>query len=561
MCGVVAVVGPGAHAVDLGPAVARLHHRGPNGAGALALRLPWTDVQLGATRLSIVDLRPLPVPSVFARAGVALAYNGECYNWRALRAELRDVAWETQCDTEVIAHAWRRWGPDALDRVNGMFALVLVDLFDGRILMARDRAGEKPLFLARDDVGRLCAASEVKALPVTLVEDTDCAELDLFEYDCLERTPWRGVWRLGPGQRVVLAAPDDVRAPRVETWWRLPTAPPQLSDPDEARERLTQTLTDAIRVRLAPDAASAVLVSGGLDSAIIQAVARMPRVYCCTFPADGIDCMPAAQRAAAGAEVVPVTFGLEAAQRALSHVAYHLDTPGTWSALGHWFLAHAMAEDGMRVVLSGEGADELFAGYSRYRVVWWLAQARRDPHLRDYQAVVDLMVGGDDPDFLARLMDRSPAGRRRRHALELVERFAGDGDDLVTILARIEWHTSMQVLLRMADRMYAAVGIENRAPFLDVRVIELAAQIPTDMKVTLTASKAILRDVAAQLGVDRQIVDDTDKRGLVVPWNRWRQVQGARGAWDRCDFAAAMRAAWRDGFAAAFAPQALEEAS
>ena len=158
---------------------------------------------------------------------------------------------------------------------------------------------------------------------------------------------------------------------RPSGWWTPPACDEGAVAPDAA-EWLTETLRDAVRIRAATEVPSTALVSGGLDSAIVQAIARYPRVYCATFPADGIDCMPLARLAAQGAQVVPVTFDLDEARGALPHIAYHLDTPATWSALALWFLARQMHRDGVRVVLSGEGADEVFGGYSRYRMAWWV---------------------------------------------------------------------------------------------------------------------------------------------------------------------------------------------
>ena len=548
MCGIYGAVGwhPSVPRISRPFDQAALRHRGPDSSGFAAYSMGSLAAVLGVNRLAIVG-GDVPAPLRLERYGVTVAFNGEIYNWRALRLELSDGhPWETECDTEVVGRAWRRWGPGMLDRFNGMFAIALVDWRLSEVFLARDRAGEKPLFYAVDD-GGLYFASEIKALPIPKVE-VECPEVDVFEFDCLHSTPFKGVRRLGPGEYIHVQKPAPF--PGCSQWWSLPDAIDESMTWAQAVDQTEAFLVDAIRLRAKADVPTTVLVSGGLDSAIIQAVVKAPRVYCATFPADWMDWMPQARLAAPGAEVVPVTFGLEDALSALPAVAYHLDTPATWTALSQWFLAKRMAADGIRVVLTGDGADELFAGYSRYRAVWWADQARRDPRLIGYEGIVELLTPGDDADLLARLIDRSPGGHARGHAEYLVRRFmeARMEGDLVADLCAIEWQTTMQCLLRMADRMTAAHSLENRSPFFDHRLIELAARMPTCHKITKGESKAVLRAVARRLGVHADIIDEGQKVGFVVPWNRWRKAQGERGAWDRADFAKAMTAAWRQAF-------------
>lgn len=547
MCGVFGALGADVDG-DLDTAIKRQWHRGPDARGSALIDIGWTKVALGGTRLSIVDLSDLPVPARFDYLGVSLSYNGEVYNWRELRTALSDGRpWMTDCDSEVIARAWRRWGPDMLHRFNGMFAFALVDERKKVVMLARDRAGEKPMFVRRHH-GVFDFASEVKAFSGSL-EEQQTPEQDVLEFDCLSTTPFKGIWRLGPGERLIFRRPRDLTSARPETWWSFPTEIDEGMSWDTAVDEAEAILVDAIRIRADTEVPTTALVSGGLDSAIVQAVARVPRVYCCTFPHDDMNWMDAAIQAAKGAEVVPITFGLGGAQAVMQYVAYHLDTPATWSALAHWFLAKVMAEDDIKVVLTGEGADELYAGYSRYRALYWVQQARTDPQLSGYQRIVDIVTSPSNDRTLARMLDRSPDGKSLDHALELVRRFSTTGD-LVADMGRVEWHTTMQCLLRMADRMCSAFSIENRSPFFDYRLIELAARTPTRHKITPQWSKAVLREVARRVGVHDDIVNDQHKRGLVVPWNKWRNlsVDNPRGAWDRSDFAAAMKTAWRQAF-------------
>jgi asparagine synthase (glutamine-hydrolysing) len=242
-----------------------------------------------------------------------------------------------------------------------------------------------------------------------------------------------------------------------------------------------------------------------------------------------------------------VTFGLADLEKMLPTIAYHLDTPATWTAVCQWFMDKQIAEDGAVVVFSGEGADELFGGYTRYRFLWWLQQITRDPNLSAY-GPMQLALFGDRDEAMARMLNRG--GRAtEQNARAIVERFdVSNSDDLCAAMARVDFYTTMQCLLRMADRMAAAHSLENRSPFLDYRVMELAARMPTWCKINEDESKAVLRNVARRLGVPSEIIDEKTKRGLFLPWAQWKGAGGVRGVWDRGSFAAEMHAAWRRAF-------------
>jgi len=534
----------------------RMHHRGPDNNGVVERDLGWTRVAVGMARLAIVDTRYVSVPFVYPHLGIVLGFNGEVYNHRDLRAELSDgTPWETDCDAEVVARAWRRWGPAMLHRLNGMFALAIVDEQSKEAFIARDRAGEKPLYYTgEDDIkGPRHYASEIKGLPGPLVERAKWPpEALALEFDCLEDTLFEGVRSMPPGSFEHHTAFGVASG----QWWSLPLPdePPRgpfaqkiLADRYETDlAELTALVTDAIRIRVAAEVPVALLISGGLDSAIIQAVAKVDRLYTATFPADGYDFVREAERGAQGCPVCPVTFHLGDLKDALRQIAYHLDTPATWTSVAQWFLMRAVSQNGARVVMSGEGADELFFGYSRYRTLWHLDRLRADPLLTAYGPTVDRLVGGRD-DTLARLLNRG-GDATLSVARGLVRRF-GAGRSMAEDCARVEWHTTMQCLLRMADRMSAAWSLENRSPFLDYRIAEFAARLPLEFKINERYNKRILRDVARRLGVADSIIEETTKVGFLIPWPQWTQAPPGSWLWDRTGFAAMMVAAWREAYA------------
>lgn len=541
MCGIFAAIAPkGAPPCWFGPhATKLLEHRGPDASGVVQFDLAWASVTLGMTRLKVVDQTDLVVPFDFrARLGVVLAFNGEVYNWRELRAELRGP-WETQCDAEVVAALWREHGPACLDRMNGMWGLVLVDTWTDTVFAARDRAGEKPLYWAQPQAAEVVyIASEPKAFPIDL-NACHCVDMDVLEFDCGKYTPICGVHAMPPGSLAVVGNPGPLEGDfglEVGTWWRLPHEDENFRWTYERAEAL---VIDAIRIRHVSERPVAVQLSGGLDSAIIQAVVDSDRLYCVTFP--DLDNMAAARLAAGEHDVVPVTFTLDDLLAVLPQVAYHLDTPGTWSAVCQWFMNRKIAEDGGVVVMSGEGADELWGGYARYRILHYLDHMLEDEHLADYRPLMARTLGERvDHLTIARMLNRGGPDMLQR-AQQLVTAYGGSGS-LVSRMARTDFYTTMQVLLRMADRMTAAFGLEGRAPFLDYRLMELAARMPARQKVAMQ-SKLTLRTIAERLGVPEEILNEKTKRGLAVPAS-WGQQLDNGAQWDRRWFSQRMRRAW-----------------
>jgi len=498
-------------------------------------------------RLKITDRKNhVPVPAVWD--GIYLAYNGEIYNHGKVAWDL-DLSLDTHNDMEVICRGWAKEGPKLLDRLNGMFAFVLVDTRDDTIWLVRDRAGEKPLFYAPLD-HRLYVTSEIQALPVPLREKV-LEDLDVFEYDCMEETPFEGVYRLKPAHFSRLERFQDLMHVPLRRWWQLPTGRAQGNGTmKEAAEELEPLLRDAIQIRWPDEVSAAVQLSGGLDSAIIQAVLGAEELYTVSFPRDGVDNLALAKLAQGKGPKTPqeVSFGAKEAKGALPTVAWHLGSPATWTAVAQWFLMEAIAQGGNRVCLSGEGADELFLGYSRYRILWHLWLTQVDPKLSDYSPTYRYLIGSDT-DVLSKLLDRGVTLDSEARSRLIVERFKPKNRALPRQMGHIEFHTTMQVLLRMADRMAAAWSIENRSPFLDFRVMNFAARLPVEHCIGVRGNKNILREVATRLGVDAAIVHEKTKRGLFIPWPKWFPVEGEgegeRGIWDRSTFRDAMLEAWR----------------
>jgi len=526
-----------ANGQELTPILGWLEHRGPDAKGWEFADIEWAFVELAMTRLKIVDQSNLTVPYHFERLGVTLAFNGEIYNWRELRAELSGP-WETECDAEVVASAWRKWGVGCLEHFNGMWGLVLVDTRSDVIFIARDRAGEKPLYYANRN-GVVHVSSEIKAFPFEL-EPEPCADADTLEFDFGASTPFKGIKSLEPGTYIELTKPDDVTSCGVQTWWALPH-PPSTHDLRRTiasyTDELEALIVDAVRLRRVSQRPIALQLSGGLDSAIIQTIAGCEALYCVTFP--DIDSLSMARLAAPNDSVKPIEFTRKEMIDALPEIAYYLDTPATWTACCQWFMNKQAADDGNVVILSGEGADELFGGYSRYRVLFWLGEMMHDAQLTNYGPLMTRSLGGALNKVAIRMLDRSH-GQQAGHAARLMRRYSCENWSLIDQMCHVDFYTTMQVLLRMADRMAMAFSIENRSPFFDYRVMEFASALPVHLKVDRYGSKLLLRRVAERLGVNSLIINESSKKGLAIP-----QSWGPDESRDRKWFVKLMDDAWQ----------------
>lgn len=365
MCGVAAAYGP----VDLALAVAALQHRGPDASGCLR----HGQVTLGHTRLAILDLDPRS-NQPFTYGQVRLSYNGELWNYRQLRSSLqeRGCRFATTGDTEVVAAALDRWGPEALPRLEGMFAIAWTNQAGERLWLARDRFGETPLHYARHPTGGWAAASELKALHVLGI-------------------PASAATDVGPGGLVALDAGREV------TRWYLPPTTPARTTRADAAPRLRRLLDQGVAARAISDVPVCTLLSGGIDSAAVAAglvdhlgsVTAYTAVHdpkardlrCAREVADhlGISLVEVKVEAPTVADLARVVRVIELDSKAQVEIG--------WPCLQ---LADAMAADGFKVTFSGEGSDELWASYGfayhalqttdwhRYRRDLFLTQARRN---------------------------------------------------------------------------------------------------------------------------------------------------------------------------------------
>ena len=503
-------------------------HRGPDAAGS------FSDgrISLGHRRLSIIDLSDAgrqPMPN--EDGSLRIVFNGEIYNYVELADELRGLGhtFRTRTDTEVILHAYEEWGEKCLDRFNGMFAFALYDAPRRRLFLARDRFGIKPLHYWQSGE-RLLFASEIKAIlehPDVPRRPDDLAVYDYLAFNCYnhtDRTFFEGIRSLLPGQCATLDLATGQLAER--QWYEIPVGREQpVADEKDAVEKFRALFFDAIRLRLTrADVEVGSCLSGGLDSSSIvcsmrhmgEARARDHQTFSIVFPGTDIDESPYVSEVVglAGLRSHVTTSSSERLLEDLDRLVYHQDEPfGGPSIFAQWEVMRLAHREGIKVLLDGQGADELLAGYlffQGYRMLELLLHARPIEAAAEAAGFMRLHGRRTDP-FLAALLFASPKAlknamaRRYLHVPlvpEFSKRLAPASDVPARMYSRVGLNQalayrvkfSLPQLLREEDRNSMAFSIESRLPFLDYRLVEYLFSLGPQYKVRRGMTKYVLRE-------------------------------------------------------------------
>lgn len=532
MCGIAGIVDISGRPVDplrLQAMVDRLRHRGPDFASTFS----EGSIGLGHSRLSIIDVsdrsnQPMQTPD----GRHVITYNGELYNFRELRAELEAAGrpFQTSSDTEVILQAYLHWGRGCLARMNGMFAFVIVDRRERRVFGARDRFGIKPFHYALTG-GQFVFASEVKAVLAGSgepfpVDGRRLVELLVYR-ELLRDTLQKNVSTLAPGHLVELG-PEATARPVVEQWFHVAELPDagataRLAGLSAAArvDELDRTLNAAVDRHLISDVPVGTLCSGGLDSSLLTAMICRTRSNTAVYHVDvkGVSERPWAEKVARhlGIELNCVLLERENFLADYIDTIYHNDFPLTHpNSVPIYHVSDLARRNGCKVLLTGEGADELFGGYHwRYRLRYnYLRYARAMTPVQKVLAKLQflatgLWAGRFDPAFSFRSRATIPdvvhllADHNFRRNLEAD---CGRAYGFIGDPCRREVHAAMLAdlwdylagILHRQDRASMQASIESRVPFLDVEVARFAANLPLADKFTQRESKVVLKKLATR---------------------------------------------------------------
>lgn len=532
--------------------VATLRHRGPDGEGSYFA----PGIAFGHTRLAIIDLTAASdQPIVDEQAGLAMVFNGEIYNYLELRSELKGLgfAFRSNGDGEVLLRAYEAWGIDCLGRLNGMFAFAIWDNRKRQLLLARDRFGEKPLYVARSRRG-VAFASEMKAILAIRPELRTPNRKAVYRYlsrgdlDLDHEGFFEGIESVPAAHYLLLDA--EGRGEPKRYWEAACSAIP--SSRGEQVERFRELLFDAVRLRLRSDVPVGSSLSGGLDSssivATIDAQKSSQAVHQKTFSArfrsrqhdEGhfINLMTGQTEA----EAHDVWVEPECFLQEFERLQWHQEEPiASTSPFAQWLVMRLAQKNGTTVLLDGQGADELLAGYDQAQgMLWahWLRRGRMDKVGREVFAFARRYHSLRDPALFSAYY--SLPGRLRD---QLVERYYRSSNVVSPELHRdfapshvdspepfpdrlrnelVRWQTVTQLpeFLRYADRNSMAFGREVRLPFLDHRLAEYCFSLPPDLLLSKAVTKVVLREAMRGIVPD-EVLDRKDKLAYAPPQKQW----------------------------------------
>ena len=564
MCGICGVVSFQPEVPFDRPVLQRMNdsirHRGPDDQGY------YQDAQasLAMRRLSIIDLHTGQQPISNETGDVWVVYNGEIYNFKEVRSSLeqRGHVFKTQTDTEIIVHAYEEYGDDCVQHFNGMFAIALWDARKRRLFLARDRLGIKPLYYWADHT-RLVFASELKALILhpDVPRQTNFAALDLFltvEYVPAPHTIYEGIYKLLPGH-ILTVEQGEIK---ISQYWDVPYHPVGQNDA-ECTEALSSLIDESVRIRLISDVPLGAFLSGGIDSSTIvgyvsQHVSEPVQTFSIGFEDDTYDEVPYAN-------AVAKHFGTNHRVEVLNpdiatlveKLVPHLDEPFADTSIFPTYLVSQIASRSVKVVLSGDGGDELFAGYDTYmaeklnRYYGRLPGALRQrvfPKFADWlppqpakkgliNKIKRMVEGGAlDPSLQHTrwMIFLDSAGKNSLYRADLratlkdhlTVRYFGSYFEKANQFGSLAQQQYVDIktylpddILTKVDRMSMAVSLEARVPLLDHRIVEFAMNLPPHMKLNGSRTKSILRNAVRHLIPD--LVLEKPKQGFSIPMKHW----------------------------------------
>ncbi len=534
-------------------ALEALVHRGPDHQGSFCSE----QISMGATRLRILDLEGGDQPLFSPDRDVVIVFNGEIFNYHELRVQLEaeGLSFETRCDTEVVLNAFLRWGSSCFSRLRGMFAIAIWVQSESRLILARDRMGIKPLYYCLRD-GEICFGSELKCIFLHPAVRRNICLSGLNCFLSLNYVPGpltlvEGITKLMPGHllewrsgrcrvRPYVPAPAAAKAPR---------------SINAACDELDRLLTQSLKEQLVSDVPVGIWLSGGLDSSAILHYAtnvnqRQLQTYSITFRGRSFDESRYIKEVSSQFGTQHSEFDLSASADlvdAIERIAYYSDEPGADAgALPLWFLAQMTSRD-VTVVLTGEGADELFGGYLTYKADRYCAMARKIPAQLRKTALafaMHLPVSDEKISFeykVKRFLQGSLLSPELAHVfwngtfseaekqrlflfadsgpLAAVLAGMGNGCGLQRYLEFDQRYYLPDDILYKVDRISMAHSLEVRPPFLDPRIVDFAASLPEHFKLRGSSSKHVLR----RLMKDKlpRAVLRRSKIGFDVPIHEW----------------------------------------
>jgi len=459
-------------------------HRAPDSSGVFNDE----NIAIGMGRLKIIDLKSKNLNPILGNRYV-LAYNGEIYNYKELKSELLSLGkkFSTTSDSEVLLKCWEQWGTNLFSKLNGMYAFCIYDKLKKKIYLARDIPGEKPLYYYFNGKDFLFS-SEAKAISkiVDLKPNKDKDFFNSFQY-CLDKTLWKNLNQLKPAHYLTY----DMNTKKINTYeyWSFKKRKIYKKDIQEELEFL---LKDSLRIRLRSDVKLGIYYSGGVDSSLLNKLHKFDYKFHFNDNKDY----------------------LQDFKKRINKIVYHLDFPvGSLSSYPLYSLA-SRATKKVKVIISGEGADELFGGYVRYLPLSLRHQL--SDKFPSYKLMFNRIQKEDYCKMYTKIiLKNNNFSLGEKLFKPIFEKF----DDPVNAMGYVDFKFIMPSLLQMGDRMASAFGIENRCPYLDKRLIEFAFSLPPEEKIDNFFQKKPLRNLLIKKKLFAPAYKE--KKGLVFNFKKW----------------------------------------
>ena len=505
MCSIAGITGEDTYH-DVDKMIDFMTHRAPDDKGIYRDKF----ISLGIGRLKIIDLYSKNL-CPYENEKIVLSFNGEIYNYKSLRGILskRGYKFYTKSDTEVLANSWIEWGEKIFDKLDGMYAFAIYEKKNKLLYLARDIPGEKPLYYGKFG-NKLYFASEAKALRKILpLKRKNDEFFETFQH-CLSETLWQNVYQIPAANYLRY----DLKNGKIRLFehWKLKKRKINIKTCEEELEDL---LKNSIKLRTQSDVPYGLYYSKGIDSSLISTFHNFKNKFYFDDQKNW----------------------KKDFTRNILKITEHLDFPvGSLSSYPLWKLAQITNKKKIKVILSGEGADEIFGGYVRYMPMYtkWELYKR----FGSYKFLFDKFYPEYAKGFSALTVRNKNVQLVNRLMLPFFEEF----EDPINAMGYFDFKVIMPSLLQMGDRMSAAFGIENRCPFLDKKIIEFGFNLPPKLKINSFYQKILLRSLLKKRGLSQPL--SLEKKGLTILFNKWFK----KNDWDRSYYFALLKKNWINAY-------------
>lgn len=483
---------------------------------------------------------------------MAALFRGDVLNVPEVRSLAPDFPFRLHSPAESVMAAFAAHGIQSMHSHNGPCSLIFHNERQGESHIIRDRYGELTLHYTVGP-GYLAFASEIKALLelVTPRFNKEALSYKAYEFCVGKETLFRDIWSLEPGDALLVH--DDGRY-SVHSWWRIWEHPQDVPDsPEKATELVVDLLEDALRLRRR-DGACACMLSGGIDSSLVACMTVPDILYHAHYNFADFDELEYARCVAAHLSrelhiITPQKEDFVAQSEAILHT---LDTPCTWTSFTLWMMLMRAHADGVDLLLTGDGADELFGGYHRYHLLYHDEQLRQMDAMKQYTYLIDKYYGSRVERY-AKLVNRyenAYDAQVNGYLSQTLSHYENVSEgDVVNFMTLADFYTTSQVLFHMSDRIFSHFNVRSRSPFMDYRMVQMAFSMGTRFKIHEGVTKWILRK-AAQRYLPPQVLARKDKRGFSAPVNRWFQWD-TPGRYSRSGYRNSVLAQWQRIFTVA----------